>query len=176
MSMLGGVPGIRGHIFNFGVATTGLFIITFGLGLWWQFQAKITAKIGSALLIIGGMGLIGAGYFHCIEGCRNILAEPDLIGRLHIIASLLSGMGIGLAPFFIWAAVRGDVKWKGLATPTLVAGIFANLPGITFWITISTGFRLLSIEGLIQRLGLVVVLIWIFFVAVKMWRLVSCEE
>jgi uncharacterized Tic20 family protein len=171
MSMLGGVPSVRGLAFNLGVASTGVLIIAFGIGLWMKLPPKTTARIGSVLLVIGGLGLNGAAYFHCNEGCKNTLTEPDVVGRLHIVFSLLGGMGTALAPFFVWSAMRGDEKWKGLATPTLVTAILANLPGITFWITIATGFRLPSIEGLIQRLGFVIVLIWIFFVATRLWRL-----
>lgn len=173
MSALGGVPGVRGLVFNLGVAVTGVFIIVFGIGLLRQLPPKITAKVGFTLLVIGGVGLIGAAYFHCNEGCINILIEPDLVGRLHIIMSLLGGMGTGLAPFFVWAAMRDSEKWQGFATPTLVAAILANLPGIIFWITIATDHRLLSIEGLIQRTGFVVVLIWIYIIAMKLRKLAS---
>lgn len=77
-------------------------------------------------------------------------------------------MGTGLAPLFVWAAMRGKNRWKGFTRPTLVAAVLSNLPGVTFWITFAAAFRLLSIEGLTQPAGLVVVLIWIFFVAVKL--------
>lgn len=168
MSMLGGVPGVRGLAFNLGVAITGVLIIAFGIGLSRKLPRKMTSRAGVVLLLTGGLGLNGAACFHCNEGCTNILTEPDLVGRLHIVFSLLGGMGTALAPFFVWSAMRGNENWKGLATPTLVTAILANLPGITFWITIATGYRLSSIEGLIQRLGFVIVLIWVFFVA---WRL-----
>ena len=72
--------------------------------------------------------------------------------------------------------MRGNEDWKDLATATLVTALLANLPGITFWIMIATGFLLYSIEGLIQRLGFVVVLIWVFLVAARLWRLASHEE
>jgi len=62
-------------------------------------------------------------------------------------------------------------QWKDLAKPTLVAAVRANLTGITFWITIATGFRPYSVEGPIQRLGFAIVLIWIFMVAVRPWHL-----
>jgi hypothetical membrane protein len=171
MSLLGGVPGGRGLAFNLGVAATGMLLIAFAIRLPRRLPPTWTAKVGSALLVIGGLGLIGAGVFHCNQGCRNILAEPDFVGRLHIIASLLAGMGTGLAPLFVWMAIRRSTTWKDFATPTLAAAILANLPGITFWITMSTGFRLHLIEGLIQRLGLVVVLVWVFFAAMRLWRL-----
>ena len=176
MSLLGGVPGTRGFAFNLGVATTGVLVISFGFGLWRQLLASSAARIGIGLLVIGGLGLIAAGYFHCNEGCRNVLTEPDLVGRLHIIVSLIAGMGTALAPLFIWIAMRHNEKWKGFAIPTLVTAILANLPGITLWITFFTDYRLLTVEGLIQRLGFVVALIWIFFVAARLWQLTSHDE
>jgi hypothetical membrane protein len=176
MSLLGGVAGVRGLIFNVGATTTGVLVIVFGIGLWRQLPPRTSAKIGFGLLVMGGLGLIGAGYFHCNEACRNILTEPDFVGRLHIIFSLLGGMGTALAPLFFWVAMRHSEKWKSYTLPTLVTAILANLPGITFWITIFTDYRLQSVEGLLQRLGFVIVLIWIFFVAARLWRLASHNE
>jgi len=176
MSLLGGVPGIQGLVFNLGVATTGVLIIIFGIGLSQQLPARASARIGVGLLVLGGLGLIGAGYFHCNDACRNVLSEPDLVGRLHLIMSLLAGMGTALAPFFFWAAMRLSEQWQAYANPTLIAAILANLPGITFWITIFTGQRLEFIEGLLQRLGFIVVLIWIFFVAARLWRQACNDE
>jgi len=176
MSILGGIPGPRGLLFNMGVASTGMLVIAFGLGLLQKLPPKTSAKIGCGLLVIGGLGLMGAAYFHCNQGCQNILVEPDLVGRLHIITSFLAGMGTGLAPLFFWASMRGSEQWRSFASPTLLMGLLANLPGITLWITLFTGYRLLSIEGLIQRLGFMFVLVWIFIAAMVLLRQESHEE
>lgn len=170
MSMLGGVTGVRGLAFNLGVITTGVFVMVFSEGLRRQLPPRWTTTVGSILLLVGGLGLIGAGVFHCNQDCQNIVIEPDLIGRLHTVVSLFAGLGTGLAPFFIWAAMRSCGKWKELVTPTLVAVVLANVPGIVFWITIFADLRVHSVEGLIQRMGIVVVFIWIFFLAARMWR------
>ena len=42
--------------------------------------------------------------------------------------------------------------------------------GYCFWVTVAAGVRLTSVDGLIQRAGLVVVLLWMFFVAVSVQR------
>jgi hypothetical membrane protein len=173
MSLLGGILGARGLAFNIGVVITGMLVIIFSYGLWRQLPAKISAKIALGLFVMGGLGLIGAGIFHCNEGCINILVEPNFVGRLHTIASLLAGMGTGLAPFIVWAAMRKSDKWKRFAAPTLAAAILANVPGIIFWITFATGYALHSIGGLIQRLGFVVTLIWMFYVAIRFWQWTS---
>lgn len=171
MSLLGGVSGIRGLVFNTGVAITGMLVIIFSYGLWRQLPAKTSANIALGLFIMGGVGLIGAGVFHCNEDCKNILIDPNLIGQLHALVSLLAGMGTGLALFFVWSAMRKSETWKIFSTPTLLAAILANVPGIIFWITFATGFRLDSIEGLIQRLGFIITLIWMFYVAIKFWQM-----
>lgn len=176
MSLLGGVPGIRGLIFNFGVAITGTLVIIFSYGLWRQLRPKTSARIALGLFVMGGLGLIGAGYFHCNEGCKNVLVDPNLVGQLHAFVSFLAGIGTGLAPFFVWAAMRISDKWKTFATPTLVAAILANIPGIIFWLSFATGIKLISIGGLIQRMGFVVTLIWMFYVAVQFWRIVAHEK
>lgn len=173
MSVLGGMPGLGGLMFNVGVVVTGLLVIVFAVGPLNRMPQGWTTRAGTASLVVGGLGLAGAGVFHCDEGCRNILIEPDGIGRLHIVASLLAGMGTGLAPLFLWATMRRALIWKDLATPTLWAAILANLFGIAYWTSLSTGFRLHSVEGLIQRLGLVILLVWIFGVSVRLRRIAS---
>ena len=170
MSLLGGVPGLRGQVFNFGVAFTGVLVIIFGQALWRQLPEKISAKIAFGLFVMGGIGLIGAGVFHCNAGCKNVLQEPDLVGQLHAMLSFLAGMGTGLAPFFAWLAMHKSVQWKRFATLTLLAAILANVPGIIFWLTFLTGYRLESVEGFIQRLGFVVTLIWMFYLTISLLR------
>lgn len=77
-------------------------------------------------------------------------------------------MAMALAPLFLWTAMRESEKLKALAGPTLMTGIVANMPSLSFWITNLMGFRLPLVEDLIQRLNLVVILVWIFFVAARM--------
>lgn len=167
MSALGGVPGARGFAFNLGVGVTGALIIAFAMALRRQLSPSWLTQAGAFCLIVGGGGFIGAALFHCNLDCRNVLAEPTLAGRIHMITALFGGMFSALAPFFFWGTMRRDGRWRTFATPTLMAGILANLPGIAFWTTIATGYRLYAIEGLIQRLGLIFVLIWIFIATTK---------
>jgi hypothetical protein len=44
--------------------------------------------------------------------------------------------------------------------------------GIALWITVLTGHRLPSVEGLLQRLGFFIVLIWVLLIAVQLLRIV----
>lgn len=168
MSILGGVPGWRGMMFNLGVAATGVLVVVVAVGLRRRLPSIVSSVIGIGLLAVGGLGLIGAGLFSCNESCRNILIEPDLTGRLHTVASLFRGLGCGLSLFFLWAAMRRSDVWNDVAGSTLATAILANVPGMVFWVTLLADMRLYSVEGLIQRVGFIVVLVWIFFIARRM--------
>ena len=171
MSELGGVPGWRGSAFNIGVAATGVLVLVFAAGFERRLPAARSARAGTALLVTGGLGLIGVGVFHCDPDCRNVLADPDWIGRVHILSSLLAGMGTGLAPLFLWAAMRRSPRWADLAPPTLAMGVLANLSGLAFWLSLLADYRLHAVEGLVQRLGLVLVFLWMGLAAARLGRL-----
>ncbi len=170
MSLLGGVPGPRGTLFNLGVGVTGILIILFAIGLGRRLQSGRASKTATALLVLGGVGMIGASVFPCKQGCTNILQEPDLAGYLHSVFSLFAGVGTGLATFAYWAAMRRHSTWQRLAPATLVTAILANGAGILFWLQLLLGWRTPMVEGLIQRFGLVFTLIWVFFIAMRMRR------
>lgn len=168
IGMPAGLPDLRELAFYSGVSATGVFVIAFAIGLGLQLSSKLFVRIGIGLLLIGGFGLIVAGYYHCDKCFINILTAPDLTDQFHMILIMLSGMAMALAPLFLWTAMRESEKFKTLAGPTLMTGIVANMPSLSFWITNLMGFRLPLVEDLIQRLNLVVILVWIFFVAARM--------
>lgn len=169
MSILGGVGGIRGLTFNFGISLVGILIILFAIGLHKSINGGNGSKIGPTLLTLGGIGLIASGYFHCNLNCTNILVENNLIGSIHMFSAFIAGMCLSIAPFFIFARLKKDPLWKKYTLLTLITGIIANIPGIIFWITLATT-RFPAIEGLIQRLGIVFVLIWIEIMGLKMLK------
>lgn len=127
MSILGGVEGVRGIAFNAGVALIGALVIAFGTGL----HRSITegSKIGPALIVLGGLGLIGAAVFHCNGGCANVIARTS-VGIMHILSAFIAGMSLAVSPFFIFARIRKDAQWKNYTWFTLVIGILANIPGL----------------------------------------------
>ena len=170
MSVLGGVGGIRGIIFNLGLSLVGLLIISFAVGLHKNINRGKGSKVGPILLILGGVGMILSGIFHCNLNCTNALLETDFIGIMHMLFAFIAGMCLAISPFFIFARLRKDPQWKNHSKFTLITGIMANVPGIIFWITLAT-VRFPAIEGLIQRAGIVFVFIWIGAMSLKMLKL-----
>ena len=168
MSILGGVGGIRGFAFNLGISLTGVFVIVFAIGL----RQEIQSNTGAALFIVGGLGLIGSAIFHCEPNCTNVILERNFTGTLHMVFAFITGMCLSLAPFWIYANFKRYDQWKSYRTFTLIVPILANISGLFLWITLATT-RVPAIEGLIQRLGIVFILIWIEVISWKMYQLSS---
>lgn len=163
MSILGGVRGMRGVVFNTGIALTGTMLIAFAIGVH-SYISKGSA-IGPLFIALGGIGLIGSAVFHCNEGCTNILKSPDYIGILHSITSFIAGFCLAFAPIVIFPRLKKDAQLRSFAWFTLAMGILANIPGLIFWLSFFT-VRMSSWEGLIQRLGIFIPLIWILVTAI----------
>ena len=172
MSILGGVGGVRGITFNAGVALTGALIIAFGVGLHRSIMKG--SRIGPALIVLGGLGLIGAAVFHCNGGCANVIARTP-VGTMHILSAFIAGMSLGVSPFFIFARIRKDAQWKNYTWFTLAIGILANIPGLILWGSFFTT-RMTEIEGLIQRLGIIFPLIWIGVMSQRMLKMSRLEN
>lgn len=172
MSILGGVGGIRGLVFNLGVSLVGVLSILFAIGLHKSINQGKGSKIGPILLSIGGIGLIGSGIFHCNLDCVNVIVEKNPIGSLHMLSAFIAGMCLSISPFFIFARLKHDLRWKKYRPITMIAPILANIPGIFLWATLATT-RFPAIEGLIQRLGIVFTLLWMGVMSIKMLKLSS---
>jgi hypothetical membrane protein len=172
MSVLGGVGGIRGLIFNLGIGLIGVLIILFAFGLHKNINNGKGSKIGPILLAIGGFGLLFSGIFHCDLDCANVMVDRNFIGIMHILFSFIAGMCLSISPLFIFARFRKDDYWKRYAVPTLMTGILANIPGIILWITIFTSITL-EMDGILQRLGIVFIFIWMMVVS---WKLLLPER
>ncbi|NIO49367.1 MAG: DUF998 domain-containing protein [Candidatus Aminicenantes bacterium] len=172
MSVLGGVGGIRGLIFNMGIGLIGVLIVLFAFGLHKNINNGKGSKIGPILLATGGFGLVLSGIFHCNLNCDNVMVDRDFIGIMHMLSAFIAGMCLSISPFFVFARFRKDDYWKRYAIPTLMTGILANIPGIILWITIFASLTL-EMDGILQRLGIVFILIWMEVVS---WKLLLLKR
>jgi hypothetical membrane protein len=166
MSMLGGVEGIRGLLFNIGVVITGLLLIVFAFGLHQSIHHGVGSKIGPILIALGGVGMFGSGIFSCDVNCVNVIESKTFIGILHMLNAFVAGSCLAISPFFIFFRMKQDKLWEKYRSFTLAIGVFANLPGVVLWVSMFTS-RLPEWEGVIQRLGLLFPLIWIFVLAMR---------
>ena len=170
MSILGGVGGVRGTTFNTGVALIGVLIIAFGIRLHRSITNGEGSRVGPAMIVLGGLGLIGSAIFHCNVDCANVVVSQTFGGTMHILFAFITGMNLAVSPFFIFARMRKDPAWKNYTWITLATGILANIPGILLWTSFLTT-RMTEIEGLIQRLGIIFPLIWIGLMSLRMLQI-----
>ena len=170
MSMLGGIEGIRGLLFNIGVVITGLLLIVFAFGLHQSINKGDGSKIGPILIALGGVGMFGSGIFSCDVNCVNVIESKTLIGIVHMLSAFIAGSCLAISPFFIFFRMKQDKLWEKYRSFTLAIGVFANLPGVVLWVSMFTT-RLPEWEGVIQRLGLLFPLLWIFILSLRQLRL-----
>jgi len=165
LSILGGVGGIRGDIFNIGVGTTGGLIILFAIELNRAVNQNKARLKGVFLFIIGGLGLIGVAIMNCNHGCTIDISQ-DPIRALHGIFAFIAGISLTFAPLKFYFHFKQDPQWEKLATFTLITVILSIISSILFYIMFFTN-TLPSILGLIQRLDFLFVLIWIGVISIK---------
>ena len=166
MSILGGVKGIRGRVFNVGVVVTGLLLIVFAYGLHQNINKGVGSKTGPILIVLAGLGLFGSAIFSCNANCLNVIETRTTIGILHMMSALVAGSCLAISPFFILFRMKKDPLWKKYRSFTLAIGVLSNLPGIVLWVSIFT-VRIPEWEGVIQRLGLLFPFIWIFTLSLR---------
>jgi hypothetical membrane protein len=171
ISLLGGEGGVRGGVFLLGQSLVGLMIVVFALGLYFEIRSVAAARIGSIMLLLGGLGLIGSALFHCDAGCRNVLSDPNLSGRLHAFFAFMAGACLAISPLVCFFGLRGR-GWERFRPFTLITGILANVPGLIFWVSFFTT-RLPAWEGLLQRLGIFFPMMWIWVVSKNLFRIGS---
>ena len=166
MSLLGGIEGVRGLAFNVGVVITGLLLILFAFGLHQSINKGTGSKIGPILIVLAGMGLFGSAVFSCNSGCVNVIETKTATGIIHMLSAFVAGSCLAISPFFIFFRMKQDSCWKSYKSFTLAIGVLSNLPGIVLWVSMFT-IRIPEWEGVIQRLGLLFPLIWIFVLSLR---------
>jgi len=159
LSILGGIGGFRGDLFNIGVGTMGGLIILFAIG----FNRAVNQSKASLktvfLFILGGLGLIGSAIMNCNRGCIIDLSQ-DPIRALHGIFAFIASLSLTFAPLPFYSHFKQDPQWEKLATFTLTTVILSIITTILFYIAFVTN-TLPNILGLIQRLQFLFGLIWI---------------
>ncbi len=115
-------------ISNIGNNVGGLLLLGFAIGLRRSLGSHRWARVGSALLVVVGLGLFLLGIFRI--DCREIDAgcdTPDASwhGTTHGIVAGITVLAILLAPFVLSRALKLTLRWSDLWIPTLALGIGA---------------------------------------------------
>jgi len=145
-----------------GFLLLGILLIAFALGLHRGINEGKGSKIGPALIAVEGGAYVAVAFFPCDPGCVPV----SLSGVMHAWVSLIMGVGIILAPFFIAQRFKNDPRWKKYRLYTLVTGVVLVVFGVMFGFIMIKGWM-----GAIQRTVAGVSLLWIEVMAIKLLRL-----
>ncbi|MGE8115342.1 DUF998 domain-containing protein [Pseudomonas sp. NPDC086566] len=165
MSQLGAQGSPTRHwsplVNNFPLA---LLFALFAWGLARRWRASKLALLSAALVLLHGLGSLGAGLFPCDRGCAP--AEPSSSQQLHNLSGLLMFLSLTLASA-LWA-------WLGKRMAgSRALGWFSLACLITAVITVvlmAQAARSGQLFGLYQRLNYGVSVIWIAGLALTSLR------
>lgn len=164
ISHLGAQTATSPWLYNqVGANLTGLLVVCLALGLWSALGPGWAARLGSAGLLVVGVGMVLDGFFRldCQGGIDVPCANSSWHATAHRVESGITGTALLLTPLVLAFAFRARPGWRSAWIPTLLA-----LPAI-----IATGAAFASIgEGAASRAGSVAWFLWLGFVAHRLWR------
>jgi|SRR5262249_8991451 len=155
-----------GWIQNFNFYVTGVLAIAFAFALHRAVQPTARGRIGFALLVIGGIGLVLDGIFPW-RMVNSVPTEPPA----HVVGAILTFAATGLGLIVFSRRLNSDPRWRDLAPYTMCSGIAVLLLFITVgFFAVDDGAPLHPWAGLIQR---VLGAVWFACVIVLSYRLLT---
>lgn len=145
----------------------GTSIIAFAVGLNRGIERSRARDIGTALLLMSGLGVIVAGIFswHMVRG---IPTETPA----HVVGAITAFACLGFGAVVISYAMKPDVRWQDLAQYTRLTGVAALILFVTVgFFAVDDGTPFHPWAGLLQRVLCVVWFTWMIAVAFHLRRL-----
>jgi hypothetical membrane protein len=155
LSDLGVVPGVTSTLFNFGLYLSGLFCLSFAVGLFTFLGEHVVGKIGSIVFVLASLSLEGIGLFpenvrpfHLVFSIAFFTLVP--IALLVVAGYYIVAHQKRIAMFTLSVAVVAAMPWvllfsvqyvSGVAIPELVSG----LAGATW--TVVVGSKMIKIAS-----------------------------
>jgi hypothetical membrane protein len=138
------------------IVVFALLIVVFAYGLHRGLPPGFWA--GPAVLAIAGVGYAG------IALAPLNLADPGDPNVPHTISASVTVFALMLAPILLFPRLRRGPEWRNLGVYSIVTtvvalafAVLASLPAFAGW------------EGLMQRLVLEVVLVWMIVIAIRLY-------
>lgn len=153
--------GPNGWVQNVNVIANGFLFAVFAVGLHLGIAQNGRASLGPGLLIMSGLGLIGAGVFPATD----VMGNGPIHGVIFVMVMVATGLGLIVTS----RRLARNPLWQRLATYTLTSGVgvlvlFFVVSGLAF----SDSAPLHPWLGVVQRL---LVAVWFACTAVLAVRL-----
>jgi len=152
----------------------GLLFAGFAIALGHGLGRRTGSWLGPGAVLIMAASSIVVGFFPCDPGGT----AETVSGQVHLIVGGWIGTpAIIFAPFLSWVGMRGREEWRGYRGLTLAAGVL--LAVVAGWLTIchyGNLDRSAYAVGVVQRLVLVILYVWVEVVAVRLWQLAARDQ
>jgi len=131
------------------------------------------ARIGSTLVVIGGLGIIVAGLARTdcrirFPACEARFKSGDLSWHavIHEIAGLVLSLTLIAAPLVLARAFRGNESWRDLRAYSITTGVVAVLLMVMLYSGLVSAW-----SDALQRVFVTVLLLWIVTSGARLIRL-----
>jgi hypothetical membrane protein len=159
--------GPNGWVQDLNFLVFGALMIAYAVGLYLGVRPSRARLVGSALLLMSGIGLVLVGIFPARDA-----SGAFSVGPAHMVGALMSFLGAGAGLIVISRGMSHDPRWVGLAGYVLASGI-----GITI-LFLGTGALAVADDaplhpwaGLMQRATLAVWFVCTMVLASRLLRL-----
>lgn len=159
--------GELGWLWQVGAIVSGLGVLTLAVGLAMSLTPGRKVKAALAVLVIGGLALMGTGVFPTDRPLEDGTVGYTTGGVLHFLFGILGLLSLLVAVFLLVGVFQRDPRWSSASRPTrwlawwLVAGVvllFAVPEGSTS-------------AGVVQRVVFIPEVIWGVWLAWRMRRI-----
>jgi hypothetical protein len=145
-----------------GFLLLGVLLIIFSRGLYTALHPSPASRAGALLVALAGLTYLGEAAFSCDRGCIPV----TFAGSAHLLIGDLAVFVAVLAAFVLAIAMRPDPRWSGYWQYSLATGILI--------IALLPLFSVLSGNtGVVQRLVVGVILLWLSIIALRACRIVG---
>ena len=165
ISELGEHGGAYAALMNYGgFMPMAVLLVLFAVALVTRLPRTPLSLLGALLVAVFAVGVFAAGINSCDPGCVG--APPTRAQQLHTKVSIIAFRSLILATF-VWGLYFWRLaSWRRFAYYTLLTGVLAV--GLLFGMITSIPER--AVTGLMQRLFLGSLFLWLALMAWRVWR------
>ncbi len=152
--------GRAGWLMTTAFVALGFGCLSLSLGLWRTGPKKVSATIGRLFLIVAFLGLMVTATFPTdLE-----TAKDTLHGIIHTVSFLVNIVSISIAALTLSLSFGADPRWKSARLPSLLIVVALVVVFVAQYLTLHRG----APYGYTNRVFVLVVMGWLFFVALKL--------
>jgi hypothetical protein len=172
ISELGGVESQFAVLQNANFFITGALITIFAFGLYRSMGSIGGLRTGAVLIgVFGVVTALAQPVLPCDPGCEF----QTLTGTLHNLTGMSGFLAIIAGVLLIARRSRTDPYWGGYSRYSLFMGI-ATFIALVAWIGVTKAAGVESLNGVLQRVFVGIVLVWIGVTAIRMLRFTGSVE